>query len=194
MTRESAKRIVSKTGASAKKAGASAVKIAKSPGRKIKQKMNDYNERMDAIEWTTKKMLKDYIRFNMVGVFNQMFTLILYSSFYWINIWPEHRAVAAWVLSVFIGQIEAHYTHYRFTFGSTNDYWTSFKRTMTIYTIILCFSTISEYILVESMSIYHWHAWAINTVLFGYVNFAFLRWLAFPPEFDKSLLSALEEE
>ena len=37
-------------------------------------------------------------------------------------------------------------------------------------------------------------AWAINTVLFGYVNFAFLRWLAFPQEFDKSHLSRLEEE
>ena len=194
MTRENAKKIVSKTGAGAKKAGAGAVKIAGAPGRKMKQKMNNYNERMLAIEWTSKKMLHDYFRFNVVGVFNQLFTLTLYAYFYWANLWPEHRAVAAWVLSVFIGQIEAHYMHYRFTFNSASDYWTSFKRTMTIYTTILLFSTISETILVERMLMYHWHAWGINTVLFGYVNFASLRWLAFPPEQDKSLLGVLLEE
>jgi len=187
VTRENAKKIVSKTGAGAKR-------IAVAPGRKMKQKMNNYNERMLAIEWTSKKMLHDYFRFNVVGVFNQLFTLTLYASFYWANLWPEHRAVAAWVLSVFIGQIEAHYMHYRFTFNSASNYWTSFKRTMTIYTTILIFSTISETILVERMLMYHWHAWGINTVLFGYVNFASLRWLAFPPEQDKSLLGLLEEE
>jgi len=187
MTRENAKKIVSKTGAGAKR-------IAAAPGRKMKQKMNNYNERMLAIEWTSKKMLHDYFRFNVVGVFNQLFTLTLYASFYWANLWPEHRAVAAWVLSVFIGQIEAHYMHYRFTFNSASNYWTSFKRTMVIYTTILIFSTISETILVERMLMYHWHAWGINTVLFGYVNFASLRWLAFPPEQDKSLLGLLEEE
>ena len=50
------------------------------------------------------------------------------------------------------------------------------------------------HIFVEELEINHRFAWAINTVLFGYVNFAFLRWLAFPPEFDKSHLSRLEEE
>jgi hypothetical protein len=55
-------------------------------------------------------------------------------------------------------------------------------------------STISFHILIEELLIYHRYAWAINTVLFGFVNFAFLRWLAFPPELDKSLLSVLEEE
>jgi hypothetical protein len=38
------------------------------------------------------------------------------------------------------------------------------------------------------------YAWPINAVLFGYVNFAFLRWLAFPPEQDRVLLNNMEEE
>ena len=201
MTRENAKKIVSKTGATARKAGVGAKKIgsgakriASAPGRKMKQKMDNYNERMLAIEWTSKKMLKDYLKFNFVGGFNQLFALTMYATFYWANVWPEHRAVTAWVLSMLISQIEAHYAHYRFTFGSATDYWKSFKRTMIIYTTILCFSTISEYILVERMLINHLYAWPINAVLFGYVNFAFLRWLAFPPEHDKSLSYLIEEE
>ena len=209
ITRENAKNLAWKTGSGAKnlavkggsgakrlavKTGSGAKRVASKRGRKVKKRMDDYNERMLAVEWTSKKMLQDYFRFNVVGIFNQSFTLVLYASFYWANLWPEHRAVAAWVLSVFIGQIEAHYMHHRFTFKSASNYWTSFKRTMTIYTTILVFSTISEYIFVERMLIYHWYAWGINTVLFGYVNFAFLRWLAFPPEQDKFLLNKMEEE
>ena len=198
ITRENAKNLARKTGSGAKrlavKTGSGAKRAASDRGRKVKQKMDDYNERMLAVEWTSKKMLHDYFRFNVVGVFNQLFTLTLYASFYWANLWPEHRAVAAWVLAVFIGQIEAHYMHYRFTFKSASDYWTSFKRTMTIYTTILIFSTTSEHILIERMLIYHWYAFGINTVLFGYVNFAFLRWLAFPPEQDRFLLNNMEEE
>jgi putative flippase GtrA len=198
MTRENAKKLARRTGSGAKrlavKTGSGAKRAASVRSQKVKQRIDDYNERMLAVEWTSKKMLHDYFRFNVVGVFNQLFTLALYASFYWADLWPEHRAVTAWVLSVFIGQIEAHYMHYRFTFKSASDYWTSFKRTMTIYTTILIFSTISETILVERMLMYHWYAFGINTILFGYVNFAFLRWLAFPPEQDKSLLGDLEEE
>jgi len=209
ITRENAKNLAWKTGSGAKKlavkggsgakrlavkTGSGAKRVASKRGRKVKKRMDDYDERMLAVEWTSKKMLHDYFRFNVVGIFNQSFTLVLYASFYWANLWPEHRAVTAWVLGVFIGQIEAHYMHYRFTFKSASNYWTSFKRTMTIYTTILIFSTISETILVEGMQIYHWYAFGINAVLFGYVNFAFLRWLAFPPEQDKFLLNKMEEE
>ena len=67
MTRENAKKIVSKTGAGAKKAGAGAVKIAGAPGRKMKMKMGTLNDRMMAVKWTPKKMINEYIKFNIVG-------------------------------------------------------------------------------------------------------------------------------
>ena len=60
MTRENAKKIVSKTGAGAKKAGAGAVKIAGAPGRKVKVKMGSLNDRMVAVKWTPKKMINEY--------------------------------------------------------------------------------------------------------------------------------------
>ena len=52
ITKEKAKKFASKTGSSAKR-------IASAPGRKVKQKMDGLNERMVAIEWTPKKMIKE---------------------------------------------------------------------------------------------------------------------------------------
>lgn len=201
LTRENAKKIVSKTGAGAKKAGvgakkigSGAVKIAISPGRKMKVRMGNLNDRMVAVKWTPKKMINEYVKFNIVGIFNSIFAFIIYELFYWINLSDNYRPQAAWAACILIGQIECHYTHYRFTFGSAANYLQSLKWAASIYSTILVLSTISFHILVEELLIYHRYAWAINTVLFGFVNFAFLRWLAFPPELDKSLLSALEEE
>ena len=201
MTRGNAKRIVAKTGAGAKKAGASAkkigssaVKIASAPGRKMKLKMGTLNDRMVAVKWTPKKMINEYVKFNIVGIFNSIFAFIIYELFYWINLTDTYRPQAAWAACILIGQIECHYAHYRFTFDSAANYLQSLKWAAKIYTTILVLSTISFHILIEELLIYHRYAWAINTILFGFVNFAFLRWLAFPPEFDKSLLSALEEE
>jgi putative flippase GtrA len=201
MTRENAKKIVSKTGAGAKKAGvgakkigSSAVKIAGAPGRKIKVRMDTLNDRMLAVKWTPKKMINEYVKFNIVGIFNSIFAFIIYELFYWINLSDTYRPQAAWAACILIGQVECHYAHYRFTFGSAANYLQSLKWAATIYSTILVLSTISFHILIEELLIYHRYAWAINTVLFGFVNFAFLRWLAFPPELDKSLLSVLEEE
>ena len=201
MTRENAKRIVKKTGAGAKRAGAgakkigsSAVKIAGAPGRNIKVKMTTLNDRMLAVKWTPKKMINEYVKFNIVGIFNSIFAFIIYELFYWINLSDTYRPQAAWAACILIGQVECHYAHYRFTFGSAANYLQSLKWAATIYSTILVLSTISFHILIEELLIYHRYAWAINTVLFGFVNFAFLRWLAFPPELDKSLLSVLEEE
>ena len=201
MTRENAKKIVSKTGAGAKKAGvgakkigSSAVKIAGAPGRKIKVRMDTLNDRMLAVKWTPKKMINEYVRFNIVGIFNSIFAFIIYELFYWINLSDNYRPQAAWAACILIGQIECHYAHYRFTFGSAANYMQSLKWAATIYSTILVLSTISFHILIEELLIYHRYAWAINTILFGFVNFAFLRWLAFPPEQDKSLLGDIEEE
>lgn len=187
ITKEKAKKFASKTGSSAKR-------IASAPGRKVKQKMDGLNERMVAIEWTPKKMIKEYLRFNVTGLFNSAFAFIIFEFFYWMNLSGDYRAQLAWSLSYFIGQIEAHFTHYKFTFKSAANYTNSLRWAVTVYTTILIISTITMHIFVEELEIYHRFAWAINTVLFGYVNFAFLRWLAFPPEFDKAHLSIIEEE
>ncbi len=168
--------------------------VAGAPARRVKGGMNKLNTRMVNIDWTPRKMLKEYLRFNITGLFNSLFAFIIYEIFYWINLTDAYRAQAAWAVCVIIGQVEAHYTHYRFTFGSAAHYTTSLKWAVTIYSTILVLSTITMHIFVEELDIFHRYAWLINTVLFGYVNFAFLRWLAFPPEFDRDHLESIEEE
>jgi len=187
ITKENAKKLASKTGSGAKR-------IASAPGRKVKQKMTTLNDRMLAVQWTPKKMINEYVRFNITGVFNSIFAYIVYELFYWINLTDTFRSESAWAACILIGQIECHYAHYRYTFGSAANYLASLRWAAMIYTTILVLSTVTFHIMVAEMEIYHRYAWIINTILFGFVNFAFLRWLAFPPEFDKSTLHILEEE
>ena len=197
-TGSGAKKIASKTGAGAKKiaskTGAGAKRIASAPGRKVKQKMSILNDRMMAVQWTPKKMINEYIRFNITGIFNSIFAYLVYELFYWINLTDTYRSQSAWAVCILIGQVECHYAHYRFTFGSAADYLASLRWAVIIYTTILILSTIIFHLMITEMDIYHRFAWLINTVLFGFVNFAFLRWLAFPPEFDKSLILILDGE
>jgi putative flippase GtrA len=197
-TGSGAKKIASKTSLGAKKiaskTSSGAKRIASAPGRKVRQKMATLNDRMLAVQWTPKKMINEYIRFNMTGIFNSIFAYIVYELFYWINLTDTYRAQSAWAACILIGQVECHYAHYRFTFGSAANYLASLRWAVIIYTTILILSTIIFHIMVTEMDIYHRFAWLINIVLFGFVNFAFLRWLAFPPEFDKSLLHTLDGE
>ena len=187
LTRKNAKNMAVRTGSGAKR-------MASSSGRRMKQRVINLNERMVAIEWTPKKMIHEFMKFNITGTFNTAFAFLLYEIFYWLNLWDSHRAVAAWVVSAFIGQVEAHFMHYRYTFKSGVVYLTSLKWAVICYSSLLVVSTISEYILVEQMFIHHRFAWAINTCMFGFINFALIRWLSFPPEQDLEHLRRIEEE
>ena len=181
-----------KAGVGAARAGAGAARLALVPGKRMKSGMNNLNERMVEVEWTPSVMVKEYVRFNLTGIFNTIVFLLLYELFYWLNLWGEHRAVSAWVVAAVISQVQSHFTHYRFTFGSEAPYLQSLKWAMIVYTTALALSTTSEYYLIEVMGIYHRLAWLINALFFGFMNFAALRWLAFPPEYDRLILS--EEE
>jgi len=156
--------------------------------------IGDFKSRVTDVGWNFRTIINEFLKFNIVGTFNFFFALTLYEVLYWVDLWPAHTAVAAWAVSTAIGNVEAHFMHYKFTFKSAANYTNSLRWAVTVYTTILIISTITMHIFVEELEIYHRFAWAINTVLFGYVNFAFLRWLAFPPEFDKAHLSLIEEE
>ena len=52
-------------------------------------------ERIEDVGWTFRVMLNEFLRFNIVGVFNSAFALVLYETLYWIEIWPTHTAVVA---------------------------------------------------------------------------------------------------
>ena len=76
--------------------------------------------------------------------------------------------------------------HYKFTFKSTFKYSTSLNRAFWCYTGLLVITTSMEFLLIELWHINHYLAWLFNTCVFGFLNFVLIRWLAFPPELDRS--------
>ena len=153
-----------------------------------------FKGRVADVGWTSGKMLCEFMRFNITGCFNSAFAFILYELLYRVNIWDAHTAVAAWVVSSIIGNVEAHYMHYRFTFKSVFNYSTSLNRAFWCYTALLAVTTTSEYFMIERWLINHHIAWLINTCVFGFLNFVLIRWLAFPPELDEAYLERLSDD
>ena len=145
-------------------------------------------ERIEDGGWTCRVMLNEFLRFNVVGGFNSAFAWVLYETLYWIEIWPTHTAVVAWAVSCAIGNVEAHYMHYRFTFHSTFTYIWSMNRAFWTYSGQLVVTTSFHYLMVEVFLLHHTLAWFVNTCVFGYINFLLIRWIAFPPEYDEGFV------
>ena len=97
-------------------------------------------------------------------------------------------------MSSIIGNVEAHYMHYRFTFKSTFAYYASLNRAFWCYTSQLVITTSLEFFMVEVWLINHNLAWLINTCLFGFLNFVLIRWIAFPPELDDAYLERFSDD
>lgn len=146
--------------------------------------ITDFRTRVDDVGWSARVVFNEFMKFNLVGCFNSAFGFLLYYILYQINLWDAHTAVAAWVVSSIIGNIEAHFMHYKFTFKSTFKYSTSLNRAFWCYTGLLVITTSMEYLLIELWHINHYLAWLFNTCVFGFLNFVLIRWLAFPPEHD----------
>ena len=142
-------------------------------------------KRAKDIGWNNKVMLYEFFKFNIAGTFNFIFALVLYEILYWVDLWPGHTAVAAWAVSCAIGNVEAHFMHYRFTFKSKFPYFKSLNRAFWTYTGQLVVTTLSHYMLVEVLFVNHRLAWLVNTCIFGFLNFLLIRWIAFPPEYDE---------
>ena len=68
-------------------------------------------ERIEDVGWTFRVMLNEFLKFNIVGIFNSAFALVLYEALYWVDLWPAHTAVAAWAVSSAIGNVEDHFMH-----------------------------------------------------------------------------------
>jgi putative flippase GtrA len=147
--------------------------------------MRRMQERIKDVRWTHRVMLYEFLKFNIAGTFNFLFALALYEVLYWVDLWPAHTAVAAWAVSSTIGNVEAHFMHYKFTFKSTFSYFRSLNRAFWTYTAQLVVTTLSHYFMVEVILVHHRIAWLVNTCVFGFINFLLIRWIAFPPEYDQ---------
>ena len=156
--------------------------------------IDDFKSRITDVGWNFRVIINEFLKFNVVGTFNFFFCWILYEALYWVDLWPAHTAVAAWAVSNAIGNIESHFMHYRFTFKSTFSYFRSMNRAFWTYTGQLVVTTSSHYLMVEVLLVHHRIAWLINTCVFGFFNFVLIRWIAFPPELDKSYLRKLTDD
>ena len=156
--------------------------------------VDDFKRRINDVGWTFRVIINEFLKFNIVGTFNFFFALALYEVLYWVDLWPAHTAVAAWAVSTAIGNVEAHFMHYKFTFESTFSYFRSLNRAFWTYTAQLVVTTSSHYLMVEVLLVHHRIAYLINTCVFGFLNFVLIRWLAFPPELDESYLDRLVDD
>ena len=156
--------------------------------------IGDFKRRVADVGWTFRIIINEFLKFNIVGTFNFFFALVLYEVLYWVDLWPAHTAVAAWAVSTAIGNVEAHYMHYRFTFKSTFSYFRSLNRAFWTYTGQLVVTTSCHYLMVEVLLLHHRIAYLVNTCVFGFLNFVLIRWLAFPPELDESYLDRLVDD
>tara|TARA_B100000029_G_scaffold146783_1_gene142108 strand:- start:997 stop:1485 length:489 start_codon:yes stop_codon:yes gene_type:complete len=156
--------------------------------------IGDFKRRINDVGWTFRVIINEFLKFNIVGTFNFFFALALYEVLYWVDLWPAHTAVAAWAVSTAIGNVEAHFMHYKFTFESTFSYFRSLNRAFWTYTAQLVVTTSSHYLMVEVLLVHHRIAYLINTCVFGFLNFVLIRWLAFPPELDESYLDRLVDD
>ena len=98
-------------------------------------------ERIEANDWNRRVMMVEFFKFSAFGLFNSAFAWILYEVLYKIDLWSEHRAVAAWSVSCTIGMIQAHYVHYKFTFDSNFPYGQSLYRAVVVYASQLLVTT-----------------------------------------------------
>ena len=156
--------------------------------------IDDFKRRINDVGWTFRVIINEFLKFNIVGTFNFFFALALYEVLYWVDLWPAHTAVAAWAVSTAIGNVEAHFMHYKFTFESTFSYFRSLNRAFWTYTGQLVVTTSSHSLMVEVLLVHHRIAYLVNTCVFGFLNFVLIRWLAFPPELDESYLDRLVDD
>ncbi|MEC7720910.1 MAG: hypothetical protein VYC60_03330, partial [Candidatus Thermoplasmatota archaeon] len=96
--------------------------------------IGDFKSRVTDVGWNFRTIINEFLKFNIVGTFNFFFALTLYEVLYWVDLWPAHTAVAAWAVSTAIGNVEAHFMHYKFTFESTFSYFRSLNRAFWTYT------------------------------------------------------------
>ncbi|MBR84572.1 MAG: hypothetical protein CMA85_01310 [Euryarchaeota archaeon] len=150
--------------------------------------IDDFKRRVNNVGWNFRIIINEFLKFNIVGTFNFFFALALYEALYWVDLWPAHTAVAAWAVSTAIGNVEAHFMHYKFTFKSTFSYFRSLNRAFWTYTGQLVVTTLFHYLMVEVLLVHHRIAYLVNTCVFGFLNFVLIRWIAFPPELDQSYL------
>tara|TARA_B110000438_G_C15786694_1_gene638758 strand:- start:188 stop:664 length:477 start_codon:yes stop_codon:yes gene_type:complete len=149
-----------------------------------KDRVKRAKDGLKSADYDIRRLMREYIRYLGVAIFNGIFFWTLYEVIYWMDTWTIYPATVAWAVAYIIGSFEAHFMHRSLTFKSKVDYKESLYWAFIVYGVIGVLSTISEHVLVYVFDVHHRIAWAINMCAFGFMMFLGLRLLAFPPEMD----------
>lgn len=77
---------------------------------------------LKSADYDIRRMMREYVRYLGVAIFNGIFFWTLYEAIYWMDPISLYPATVAWAVAYIIGSFEAHYMHRALTFKSTIDY------------------------------------------------------------------------
>ena len=159
--------------------GGSVVKVRD----KLRDRVGQARSGLSDEDYSVRKMILEYSRFNLVGVVNVSFFFVLNFFFNWLEL-TSYKSLGVWAPSWLVGAVEAHAAHRWMTFRSHAAYRESLLWAAAVYGVTAILSTVCVYLLADLYGVNYWVAWAMNTATFGFATFLGLRYLAFPPSLD----------
>ena len=137
--------------------------------------------------YSLERLVKEMVRFGVVGAFNVIVCLILYEIFVYLDPWPDYTLGFAFWLSEGLSCIVAHYLHRRVTFRSVSPYARSLTLTLIIYATSISIASYFHHLIAEVWDgggynplLVEYGSWYLNTALVGVIAFLALRFIAFP--------------
>lgn len=116
-------------------------------------------------------------RMIFVAVFGAGIGYLTYELIYFL-IHLEPRATISWGLAYFIGVLRQHYLHKKLTFKLETAPQGSLIRAYIMYSMSAAIGTVSNYILVETLSVHHRLAWAFCLMITASLSMVLLkRWV-----------------
>ncbi len=142
-------------------------------------------------EYSFERLVREAIRFTVVGAFNTSICFILYKLFVYLDPWPAYTLGLAFFLSEGLSCVVAHYLHRRVTFQSSSPYARSLYLTLIIYATSIAIASFIHHMVADVWDggdfdpfIVEHVSWFFNTALVGVIAFLALRFIAFPPSDD----------
>ena len=163
---------------------------------RVRDRVDRVKNGLSAEDYSVRRTMVEYLRFNAVGVLNVAFFFALNYFLDWLDL-SAYKSLTVWAPAWIIGAVQAHAAHRWITFRSRAAYRESLLWATVVYGVTAVLSTLSVFLLADLAGVNYWIVWAMNTIAFGFASFLGLRGLAFPPSLDADkvgiLPAAMEE-
>jgi hypothetical protein len=154
-----------------------------SVGDRLRDRVDQAKSGLSEADYSVRKMVIEYLRFNVIGALNVTFFFVLNFLLSWLDL-CAYMSLSVWAPSWLIGALEAHAAHRWVTFRSQAAYRESLMWAYVVYGVTAIMSTLAVFLLADVFHVNYWIVWAMNTLTFGFATFLGLRYLAFPPSLD----------